>query len=238
MGWRTTYHRRSLKSLLTRKIDVIRLHKSEPAPEIVAELAGRTERFLELSAAGEPIPESLARGYSTPLIKTLLRQETADKCAYCESKVSHIDYGDVEHIISKDADPNLRYDFSNLTYACSICNNRKRNYHDEELPLLNPYVDDPSDHLHAAGPMVLGNAGSERGYVTAGQLRLNRSELIQRRAERIDRVQILVRAWETATSAGSRQVIQNQIWLECGYDSEFSFVVSAYLRSRGLQLPA
>ncbi len=71
-----------------------------------------------------------------------------DKCAFCESKVSAIAYGDVEHFRPKagyqqshDDDLQrpgyywLAYEWSNLFFSCSICNQQgKRNV----FPLANP----------------------------------------------------------------------------------------------------
>jgi uncharacterized protein (TIGR02646 family) len=75
--------------------------------------------------------------YGSPEIKLRLLQSQDGKCAYCESRVSHIDYGDVEHFRPKagynqehnypspqyrDAYFWLAYDWSNLYLACGICN--------------------------------------------------------------------------------------------------------------------
>ena len=45
--------------------------------------------------------------------------ETHGKCAYCESKIKHIDYGDIEHILpkNKNARPDLCYF---CTKSCEI----------------------------------------------------------------------------------------------------------------------
>ncbi len=64
------------------------------------------------------------------------------KCAFCESKITHIAYGDVEHFRPKAGyrqrpdDPLVRpgyywlaYEWSNLFFCCPLCNQRfKRNH--------------------------------------------------------------------------------------------------------------
>ena len=83
-----------------------------------------------------------SRIYGATSVKTALRKAQHDKCAFCESKVTHIAYGDVEHFRPKAgyrqhlraplAQPGyywLAYDWSNLLFSCQICNQRhKRNY--------------------------------------------------------------------------------------------------------------
>lgn len=99
----------------------------------------------------------------------------------------------------------------------------------EELPLLNPYTDDPSDHLIALGPMVVRQPHSDRGLLTERRLDLNRAALIERRAERLNDVATLVDQIARTTSPGIREVLPAQASEECLADKEFSFVVAAYV---------
>ncbi len=85
--------------------------------------------------------------YGAKSVKNALRNAQYHKCAFCESKVSHIAYGDVEHFRPKAGyrqhpkDPLTRpgyfwlaYDWSNLPFCCQLCNQRfKRNH----FPLLD-----------------------------------------------------------------------------------------------------
>lgn len=97
------------------------------------------------------------------------------KCAYCESKVLHVSSGDVEHYRPKKSPEEaeehpgyywLAYHERNLLPACEKCNRaRAKMRHfpivtedsragspddklsDEERILLNPYEDEPKEHL-------------------------------------------------------------------------------------------
>jgi hypothetical protein len=209
---------------------VIRLTKRPLPQESVERLAERAARFAELTAQGQEIPDAVANGYNRPEVKALLRLETADKCAYCESKVSHVDHGDIEHMLSKRHRPDLRFTYSNFTYSCAICNNKKRDYHDDVVPMVHPYEDDPGDHLAAYGPMVMRKHASDRGLVTERQLDLNRGELVERRVERLEEVGALLDQFFRATNAGVRGVLDEQIRQECEVDKEFAFVVRNYVR--------
>ena len=80
--------------------------------------------------------------------KRALEEFSTTTCTGCESKVTHIGYGDVEHFRAKAAyrqEPNdplvrpgyywLAYDWSNLLFCCQLCNQRfKRNH----FPLTDP----------------------------------------------------------------------------------------------------
>lgn len=86
--------------------------------------------------------------YGHESVKTALIRAQHGKCSFCESKLIHISYGDVEHFRPKagyrqsSADPLgkpgyywLAYDWSNLYLSCQLCNQRfKKN----TFPLADP----------------------------------------------------------------------------------------------------
>lgn len=89
-----------------------------------------------------------AKLYAAPSVKRALLRAQHDKCAFCESKFTHVGYGDVEHFRPKAAHrqdaqtPLVRpgyywqaYAWSNLFASCQICNQRhKKNF----FPLEDP----------------------------------------------------------------------------------------------------
>lgn len=105
----------------------------------------------------EPTKAELGR-YNHPEIKEALLTETAEKCAYCESKLRHITYGDIEHIVPKKSGPEHRFRWDNLTIGCDVCNTRKGKNED----LIDPYLDDPDREFMMMGPMMLANPESDR----------------------------------------------------------------------------
>jgi 5-methylcytosine-specific restriction endonuclease McrA len=217
---------------------MIRLTK-QLAPQAVRQrLADRADQYAQLTAQGLEIPDAVANGYNHPEIKALLKQETSDKCAYCESKVPHVDHGDIEHILSKRHRQDLRFSFDNLTYSCAVCNNKKHDYHDEQLPLLNPYQDVPEEHLAPFGPIVMRRHNSDRGLITQRRLDLNRGDLVERRQERLEQVAILMDQLVRTTKTAIRDVLEEQIRQECEMDKEYSFVVKGYVnQARGSLAP-
>ena len=86
--------------------------------------------------------------YGHTTVKKGLIKAQHDKCCFCESKVSHISYGDVEHFrpkggvrqtpkgpLGKPGYYWLAYEWSNLFFSCQLCNQR---FKDNLFPLKNP----------------------------------------------------------------------------------------------------
>ncbi len=146
-----------------------------PQPEVLVE---NKERWTDEYAAykrGEDVPKAAARRYADRTVQEALKLETARKCAYCESRIEHIDYPHVEHILPKAKRPDLVCDWPNLTLACTKCNLAKDDYYEPDCELVNPYRDEIGDHLIFAGAHVY-HRSNDRGLVTIDQIDLNRSE--------------------------------------------------------------
>jgi len=135
---------------------VIRVVRPRQVPSVLLR-RGIPERN-KLCAAFDRAPEDYKSGrkrlafkssiYGAAAVKRALRAAQHDKCAFCESKVRAIAYGDVEHFRPKAAcrqNPEdelgrpgyywLAYQWSNLLFSCQICNQqRKKNL----FPLRNP----------------------------------------------------------------------------------------------------
>jgi uncharacterized protein (TIGR02646 family) len=86
--------------------------------------------------------------YGAKSVKNALRRAQHEKCCFCESKFTHVGYGDVEHFRPKAGYQQraedrlgrpgyywLAYEWSNLYFSCQICNQRhKKNL----FPLEDP----------------------------------------------------------------------------------------------------
>lgn len=111
-----------------------------------------------------PFDKSL---YAHNDVKNALRLAQYDKCAFCESKITHIGYGDVEHFRPKAAvrqnelddleSPGyywLAYEWTNLFLSCQLCNQRfKRNC----FPLRHPNfrARSPRHKLQKESPLLI-----------------------------------------------------------------------------------
>jgi hypothetical protein len=114
-------------------------------------------------ASGAKTFEFDASIYGHPSVKDALRKAQHDKCCFCESKVTHIAYGDVEHFRPKAGirqTPDeplgrpgyfwLAYEWTNLYFCCQLCNQRfKRNLFplgDPKARALSPRDDVAREH--------------------------------------------------------------------------------------------
>ncbi|RCJ30529.1 hypothetical protein A6769_33265 [Nostoc punctiforme NIES-2108] len=108
----------------------------QKCPEILEQnhKAWTTEYLNIISSNGKPTKTQSGR-YRHPQIKQTILLETHGKCVYCESKVTHIYPGDIEHIKPKSLYPTEIFSWLNLTLACSICNTNKAAYPNPVLSL-------------------------------------------------------------------------------------------------------
>lgn len=109
--------------------------------------------------------------YGASSVKKALSDAQHGKCCFCEAKILHIDYGDVEHFRPKKAYKQtkgqklqhpgyywLAYDWNNLFLSCAICNQRfkgnlfplddpanRAQLHDFDIDLEDPVFVHPSD---------------------------------------------------------------------------------------------
>ena len=171
-----------------------------PCPASLAATAeGATEAVETTVESGQKLTFD-AKIYGASDVKAALRTAQHGKCAFCESSVSQVAYGDVEHFRPKAAwcqadEPLTRpgywwlaYAWTNLLFACEICNRRfKRSAFplrdpagrarcpDDDLAIeeplfLDPTVDDPEAHIGWHGPDPV--ALTERGRATIAALDL------------------------------------------------------------------
>ena len=152
--------------------------------------------------------------YAHDEVKAALRTLQRDKCAFCESKITHIGFGDVEHFRpkggfrQKDTDPLqypgyywLAYQWDNLFLSCQLCNQRfkrerfpvrvqkrRARSHKADLSkedsLLIYPANAPELYLTFSGEMAVPVKRNTRGRVTIEVMGLNRPELVERRLER------------------------------------------------------
>jgi uncharacterized protein (TIGR02646 family) len=128
---------------------MIRIVKPEKAPAIL-QTKGRVRRDEHKAAyaRGDRGFTFDAKIYGHKTVKEALIKAQHDKCFLCESKITHIAHGDVEHFRPKagyrqEARDDLHtpgyywlaYDWDNLFLACEICN---QVFKKSLFPLSNP----------------------------------------------------------------------------------------------------
>lgn len=211
-----------------------------PKPQILVDNAEEwTIEYCNCLSAGIKPSETVAKRYNHPQIKSELIKETHGKCVYCESKIKHISSGDIEHILpkNKEARPDLYVEWTNLTLSCEQCNRSgKGTYYDNTNPLINPYVENPEEHFQAIGPLIYHKLNNERAYITENVLKINRSELVTKRQERISSVEKLLFSWENAQEGKIKDILEDQLRQEYLPDKEYSYIVKYFLNERGFPI--
>lgn len=128
-------------------IKVTRIDK----PKVLEKNADKWTRDL-LAATTKQDRDKTQKKYGHRQVKQALLEMFGGKCAYCESKIIHVDYGHIEHFKPKDKFRELCFQWSNLLLACGVCNGaeHKGNKFPEKVeggPFVNPCDDDPSEHF-------------------------------------------------------------------------------------------
>lgn len=154
-------------------------------------------------------------------VKQALEAAQHDKCCFCETKISAITYGDVEHFRPKGGYKQkggdrlghpgyywLAYDWENLFLCCEKCN---RYYKKSLFPLKEPekraltHQDDIAresplflcpterveDHITFRGDLAESLNGSVRGQVTIKKIGLNRPALQEGRKDLLEKLRLV-----------------------------------------------
>lgn len=204
-----------------------------PEPEILKtnSKAWTKELLGEISKGNKP-SEYLKSRYRHKEIKETLESETNNKCAYCESKIKHISHGDVEHIFPKSKNPKFTFKWDNLTLACEICNQNKGIIED----ILDPYSDDPEDHIFFAGPILFSMPDSERGDLTIITLNLNRDPLMRQRIEKLESLDSEIKRTNSAKSPLLKKALIDCIknkFLSC--ENEYSLMCNQFSKVKPIR---
>lgn len=169
--------------------------------ELMAAMAEPAMTKYQLSKA--------ANRYQHKQIKNALVTMFHGKCAYCESKITVVTYGSIEHFRPKSIYPELTFEWNNLLLSCDICNDI--GHKGNRFPLDtngNPLLLDPTDgvtdptvHLEFSWDPVTKLASvygrDERGKTVEEIFDLNgirgRKELIAHRSNYLEKLHVLLK---------------------------------------------
>jgi uncharacterized protein (TIGR02646 family) len=171
------------------------------SPEILQRKAAEWTKNL-LSADTKEQHRKAEAQYRHKKIKEALCVMFHGKCAYCESNIRHVDYGDIEHYRPKSKFPALTFEWSNLLLACGVCNGKEYKgdrfpEEDQNGPLVNPCEEDPEQHFYfhyePACRIASVYGTSPRGKTTEEILGLNRNELLTYRSRQMTKLYVIAR---------------------------------------------
>jgi len=213
---------------------VIKIDKPRQAPKVLRDKSKKKRRvncnlYTRNKAAydkGEKKFEFDSKIYGHKKVKKELIETQHDKCCFCESKITHISYGDVEHFrpkggfrqtpkspLGKPGYYWLAYEWSNLFLSCQLCNqrfkknlfplkkpsDRAKSHHDDiksEKPMFISPADNPEQYIAFRQEIAYAIDDNPRGKATIEALGLNRDKLVGDRFDYFDMLQTL---HETAT---------------------------------------
>lgn len=176
-----------------------------------------TQLLLEQAANGDYNFDFKSSIYGHEEVKSDLKKIQHHKCCFCESKINHIDYGDVEHFRPKagwvqDSEklnqPGyywLVYDWDNLLLSCKLCNELHKKNHfplsdndnraiatrniTVEQPLfIHPANDNPEDFIYFKEEIPVAIKANVRGVETIKKLGLDRELLNEQRRARLNMI--------------------------------------------------
>lgn len=207
---------------------MIKLEKNDKPQVLIDNEENWTQELVEADQNGEDLSSHKKRRYAHPEIRSALVEETYEKCAYCESKLTHIVAGDIEHITPKSKRINLTYSWPNLTLACPKCNNAKNDYYDEDEALVDPYNYEPNIEFDSSGTYIFEKRGRYTAGLTINILKLNRPELMERRKEKLDYLRGLLNDQIEVTDVNKTRLIGQMIEEMISPNYEYSFILDNF----------
>lgn len=173
---------------------MIKVNRGAAPASLVNNEATWKQALRVAKAGGNKKAIDLAEGrYRQSDVKAALELIFNDKCAYCESEITSVTYGHIEHYYPKSKYPAKTFSWGNLLLACPRCNDKEHKGDEFPLkrqggPIVNPCVDDPSDFFDfiydPVARLALVKPLGSRGVVTERMFKLNnRKGLVRRRSK-------------------------------------------------------
>lgn len=216
---------------------MIKVNKLDEPPILVKNGKRWTEEHLENIKNGIESSQYLKTRYNHSEIKGQIVKETNGKCVYCESKLTHIHHGDIEHIYPKSLDESKRFEWNNLTFACEICNQNKSNLDPKLTYIQDPYAVDAEKNFLFVGSLIM--TKNKVGESTNTILELNRTALIERRNQRLKGLEIIFKQIINLElpQVVRQKIYQDLITIEAHDSSEYTAMIRCFIEAVKTQLP-
>lgn len=141
--------------------------------------------------------QRIEKRYNHDEIKSSLKVMFNKKCAFCESHITHIDYGQIEHFKPKSKYPDLCFEWNNFLLSCTVCNGisnkgNKFPLEDEGGPFVNPIEEIPDDFFKFEFDEVTKQffvfPKNKRALITIKELGINRDDLLENRTIELSKI--------------------------------------------------
>lgn len=125
-------------------IPQILIDKGEDWTNALLALVNEYGEYSKIPAVAK---ETILKNYRHAQIKETLYPSSNKKCAFCESFPEDSGNIEVEHFHPKSLYPLEAFDWHNFLPCCRKCNSAKSDHDTKASPIINPYIDDPENHL-------------------------------------------------------------------------------------------
>lgn len=148
------------------------------------------------SPENKKLVETTEKKYNQETVKSALIEMFNGKCAYCESHIIHINYGDIEHFRPKSKFPEFCFEWDNLLLSCSICNGKSNKGNKFPLEreggfIVNPVEENPNDFFRFEFDVITKQflifPINQRGITTLKTIDLNRENLVEYRTRQLSK---------------------------------------------------
>ncbi|WP_462268091.1 HNH endonuclease family protein [Mucilaginibacter sp.] len=154
--------------------------------------------------------EEAIKKYQNKKIKSTLIAMFYGKCAFCESYIENVDYGDIEHFKPKSLFPEEAINWDNLLLSCKKCNGAGQKgdawpLNNEGGPLINPCTENPNDYFNfefdTETDVAIVKPKNVRGEVSEKLYGLNKLSLVKDRNITIKRLVALAQFYNSNDKA-------------------------------------
>lgn len=209
---------------------MIKLNKHAKPAVLHQNAAQWTAEYLRYIDGDGDVPKAAGTRYRHVEIKAVIKNETNEKCGYCESKIGATWPGDVEHLRPKSKFPELVLQWENLTLACGICNTNKGNTYADDVPLLNPYDTNIEERVTFAGSLAINRIGDMASWFWIGKLELNRGKLLARRTERLLEIQEKLNHFASVRDGLIKEAMRDKLSEEFQSHREYSRMLREFIK--------
>lgn len=167
-------------------------------------------------AIPKKVKDSLTEHYRHQHIKEALFPTSFNKCAFCECIPEEGgNFIQIEHYFPKSIYPSLCFSWDNFLPSCNKCNLAKSTLDTVAMPIVNPYVDEPSDYLYVSLLKLKSLNDSKLGRDTIKELKLNSSRHINARRNLLADIENLTERLQDKmdefNSAGTQRLRDNRL---------------------------
>lgn len=180
------------------------------------------------------ILQNIENRYNQTEVKDALKIMFNKKCAFCESHITHIDYGQIEHFKPKSKYPKLCFEWNNFLLSCPICNGKSNKGDKFPLkkdggPFINPVVEKPEDFLKFEFDTITKTflifPKNTRAITTIKELGLNRDDLVENRTIELSKIIFML---DLVLDKKQDKVLKEFIKMFSEKDQYYAFIKSIF----------